>query len=40
MDITIINMVVGLLLVAAPLYVFYRFKTNLIRSSIVSLARR
>ena len=39
MDITIINMVVGMLLVAAPLYVFYRFKTNLIRSSIVSLAR-
>ena len=32
-------MVVGLLLVAAPLYAFYRFKTNLIRSSLVSLAR-
>ena len=39
MDITYQNMLLGLLLLALPLYVFHRLQTKLIRSTVVSVAR-
>ena len=39
MDISILNMVVGLLLTAVPLYVFYRLKTPLLSQAAIALVR-
>ena len=39
MDISILNMVLGFLLLALPLYVFYRFETRLIRSTVIAAVR-
>ena len=39
MDISYINMVLGVFLLALPLYVFYRFQTPLIRSSAIAAVR-
>ena len=39
MDISIINLMVGLMLMAVPFYVFYRFRMKLVASTAVALAR-
>lgn len=39
MDITYINMVLGLLLLAMPIYAFYKLKTRLISTTAIAVAR-